>query len=81
MTDSDWIPADTWAARILLARTQRGLNQEQAADKCGLSRATWSTWERGVVPRNQVDVTKAIAAALQVDLTWLALGGALSAPR
>lgn len=75
------IPVDTWAARLLLARAERGLSQQEAADACGLSRATWSTWERGNTPRQQADVAKAISDALDVDVMWLLYGGPLTPSR
>jgi transcriptional regulator with XRE-family HTH domain len=73
------IPLDTWATRLLIARTQRGLNQEQAADLCGINRSRWGTWERdGRIPRNQVEVAQKISEGLGYDLNWLMLGGPLA---
>lgn len=72
------VPRDTWSIRLVIARTQRGLTQQEAADKCGLPRANWSTWESGRIPRQQVDVTQKIAAGLGYDLNWLMFGGPLA---
>lgn len=74
------VPLDTWATRLVIARTQRGLNVDQAADRAGLNRSSWSNWEKGKTPRNQVEVSRQIAAALGYDLNWLLLGGPLASP-
>lgn len=76
------IPVDTWATRLVIARTQRGLTMDQAADLCGLNRSSWGNWERkGKAPRDQVEVTRKIAKALGYDLNWLLLGGPLATER
>lgn len=72
------VPLDTWATRLVIARTQRGLTVDQAADRAGLNRSSWSNWEKGKTPRSQVAVTQAIAEALGYDLNWLLLGGPLA---
>jgi transcriptional regulator with XRE-family HTH domain len=71
------VPLDTWSIRLVIARTQRGFSQDEAADRCGVKRASWANWERGVVPRGQVDVTRKIAEGLGYDLQWLMWGGPL----
>jgi transcriptional regulator with XRE-family HTH domain len=38
----DWTPA-----RIRLLRVERGLTQEQAARRTGVSYTTWNRWENG----------------------------------
>lgn len=73
-----WVPEDTFAARLVLARRQLGLRQREAALRCGLSSATWAAWELGKLPRNMADVVKTISDALGVDREWLMWGGALS---
>lgn len=72
------IPLDTWATRLVIARTQRGLTKEEAADKAGVNRSSWSNWENGTVPRGQLEVTRRIANALGYDLNWLLWGGPLA---
>lgn len=73
------IPVDTWATRLVIARTQRGLDVRQAADQCGLNRSSWSNWERrGKAPRNQLEVSRKIAQGLGYDLNWLLMGGPLA---
>lgn len=71
------MPLDTWSTRLVIARTQRGLSQEEAAERCGVTRASWSTWERGVIPRGQAEVTRKISSGLGYDLGWLMWGGPL----
>lgn len=72
------IPADTFAARLVLSRHHAGrLSIEQAARTCGLNAGTWHHWETGKVPRNQVDVAQAISEGLGMDFHWLLLGGPL----
>lgn len=72
------IPADTLAARLLLARHHAGrLSQREAADKCGLSYASWSNWEEGRLPRDVLDVVQRVADALDINRDWLLFGGPL----
>lgn len=72
-----WVPADTFAARLLLARREKGLNYRQAAALCGLSYTTWRTWERGVLPNDMPAAVDAIARGLGCDRDWLMWGGPL----
>lgn len=74
------VPVDTWATRLVIARTQRGLTREEAADKAGVNRSSWSNWETGTIPRGQVEVTRRIAEALGYDVSWLLWGGPLANP-
>lgn len=74
------MPSDTFATRLLIARSQRDMTQQQAADACGINRATWALWEGGSSPRNMADVVMKIAAGLGVDRDWLLWGGPLSHP-
>lgn len=78
MTTETWVPTDTFAARLLLLRAHLGLTMQEAADKAGLSRATWRTWEAGSHPRDASGVVRKIADAFGVDREWLMWGGALS---
>jgi transcriptional regulator with XRE-family HTH domain len=76
------IPADTFAARLMLARLHAGnLTYSDAAEKCGLSRENWANWERGVQPRDKVDTAEKISEGLGVDLLWLLRGGQLATER
>lgn len=79
-TPRGWVPSDTFAARLVLARHQRRLTQQEAADVCGVSRATWALWEGGAFPRNMPQVISKIAAGMGVDRDWLMWGGPLGDP-
>lgn len=61
----------------MMLRKELGLTTEQAADRCGLNRATWQTWEHGASPRNMAAVVAAITLATGVDRDWLMWGGPL----
>lgn len=81
------IPADTFAHRLMLARSHAGQRDigrpytiEQAADKTSQSPQNWSNWERGRIPRDKVDVAEAVAEGLVVDEEWLLHGGPLTRP-
>jgi transcriptional regulator with XRE-family HTH domain len=72
------IPADTFAARLLLARHHAGrLSQREAAEKCGLNYASWSNWEDGRRPRDLLEVVDQISAGLRINREWLLFGGPL----
>lgn len=80
MTTASWIPADTFASRLIEVRRALGLTVEQAADRCGLKRPTWGSWESGALPRNMAAVVARIALATGVDRDWLMFGGERPAP-
>jgi|SRR5690625_2130944 len=69
-----WVPASTFATRLVLLRRELGLNVKAAAAKAGIHYATWSTWENGRTPSNQAEVVSAIADAFGVDRGWLMWG-------
>lgn len=79
-TGSGDIPADTFAARLVLARMHVGLTIQDAAARCGLLNQSWSNWERGRVPRDLLDVVEAISEGLGIDRDWLLFGGPLAKP-
>lgn len=73
------IPHDTFAARLMLARLHAGnLTIQDAAEKCGLINQSWSNWERGMKPRDLLDVVQAISGGLGIDQNWLLFGGPLT---
>ena len=74
-------PADTFAARLVLARHLNGLNLKQAAELTGINDGTWATWEAGRRPRDILDICRRIANALEIDHDWLLFGGPLAGPR
>lgn len=67
-------PRDTWGARLARVRYDMQMSQGEIANLCGLPPATWSTWERGVVPRDKAEITRKIAKATYYDLDWLLWG-------
>lgn len=78
-TGVGWIPEDTFAARLLLARRHLNISVKEAAERCHLHYATWSTWERGSTPQNYPEIVLRVAEGLGVDRDWLAWGGPLPA--
>jgi transcriptional regulator with XRE-family HTH domain len=74
------IPGDTFAHRLMLARSEAGhLSIQQAATRCGLKHQSWSNWERGMEPRgDKVEIASLIADGLDTDREWLLFGGALT---
>lgn len=72
-----WVPADTLANRLVLVRRQLGLNQREAAARCGIGFGSWQSWENGAAPRNEVAQLSKIAAVLGVNRDWLLHGGPL----
>lgn len=76
------IPADTFGARLVLARYHAGrLSIEKAAEKCGLNSGNWVRWEDGALPRDKVEVAQAISDGLGINFNWLLLGGPLLSAR
>jgi transcriptional regulator with XRE-family HTH domain len=76
------VPADTFAARLILARHHAGhLSQREAAEKCGVNYASWSNWESGTRVRDFIETVEKISRGLGVDEQWLAFGGNLSRPQ
>lgn len=69
-----WVPTDTFGTRLLLARRELGLTVKQAAAKCGLHYATWSTWENGRKPADMAAVVEAVSGGLGVSRAWLMWG-------
>jgi transcriptional regulator with XRE-family HTH domain len=74
---SGWIPADTFGTRLILARRHARMTVREAAARCGVHYATWSTWERGSTPGDQGEVVSRISKGLGVRRDWLMWGGPL----
>ena len=74
-TRTEWIPDDTFGGRLMLLRHQLGLTTEEIAERCDLKTPTWSTWERGAIPRGMNAVVAKIALATGVSRNWLMWGG------
>lgn len=75
----DWVPTDTFAARLALVRQYLGgWNVKRVADFCGIGDQSWRNWEAGKEkPRNYEGVCRAIADATGCDERWLMAGGPL----
>lgn len=69
-----WVPANTFATRLILVRRELGISVKEAAARAGLHYATWSTWENGRKPADMPTVVKAISDGLGVDRDWLMWG-------
>lgn len=74
----NWIPANTFAARLTLVRKELGVNGKAFAELCGYDAGTLNNWEHGRVPRDKAEVVAAIAAATGVNRDWLMWGGPIS---
>lgn len=70
----EWIPPETFGGRLLLIRSALRVTVEEAAARCNLKTATWSTWERGARPRDMVNAVDAISRNLGVNRDWLMWG-------
>ena len=80
MNDSsgkEWVPVDTFGARLALIRQRMQWNVKEAAEACGLVDQSWRNWEDGMSPRKVHDVARQIAERTGCDYTWLVAGGPL----
>lgn len=77
MSSSEWVPADTFGARLALIRVERHWNIATAAKTCGLSGESRRQWERGTSPQRMEQVARKIADATGVSYVWLMTGGPL----
>jgi transcriptional regulator with XRE-family HTH domain len=80
-TNEPWVPTQTFGTRLLLVRRELGVTVKEAATKCGIHYATWSTWENGSKPSDMVRVVDDISTGLGVDRQWLMWGQPGSAPQ
>jgi len=62
---------DTLAVRLLISRRDLKFNQEDVADRAGVSRAYVSDLERGKVDNPTLDVVTSLARVLQVRPEYL----------
>lgn len=76
-----WVPSNTFGTRLLLVRRELGITVKDAAAKCGLHYATWSTWENGRKPADMAAVVEAISDGLGVDRAWLMWGKTNETPQ
>lgn len=70
----EWVPATSFGSRLLLVRHAKRITVDEAAARCGLKSATWSTWEHGASPRNMAQVVESIHVGLGVSREWLMWG-------
>lgn len=80
VTEEAWVPTDTFGNRLILVRRELHLTVKEAAAKCGVHYATWSTWENGTKPGDMAQVVSTIASRLRVRRDWLMWGGPLVMP-
>lgn len=76
-TESAWVPTDIFGNRLVLIRRELHLTVKEAAAKCGVHYATWSTWENGTKPGDLAGVVQTISRELGVNRDWLMWGGPL----
>jgi transcriptional regulator with XRE-family HTH domain len=82
ITDTDWVPEDTWGARLALVRQHMGWNYEQAGKACDIEPETWRQWEkRGRSPRKIHEIARRIASVSGANYVWLMAGGELARSR
>ncbi len=77
-TQEEWIPTDTFGARLALVRNKLGMNQAEAAFLCGIPKQSWRRWELGQRPHDERAVARKIADGTGVDYRWLREGGPMS---
>ena len=77
-TQPAWTPEGTFPERLALIRVHHGWNVKEAALACGISPATWRTWENGASPHNYVEVCRKIADNAGADYMWLLSGSAIA---
>lgn len=75
----EWVPRDTFGARLALVRQRNGWNVKEAADACGLNDQSWRNWEEpeSKGPRDYAGVCAKIAEQAGCELRWLMAGGPL----
>ena len=78
MKGKAWRPEDSFGARLRLVRGELGLTVEDIALRCGVRTPTWSSWERGSLPRGMHRIVERIAEVTGVDREWLMWGGSLT---
>lgn len=76
----EWVPVDTFGARLALIRQRKQWNVKEAAEVCGIPTASWRAWEHGASPRGMNQIARKIATRVGCSYTWLAAGGPLGEP-
>lgn len=75
--DTDWVPKDTLAARIVVLRNALGLSRREFSQLTGLTENALQGIEGGRSPHKLQQKIQAIQAATGVDRDWLMWGGPL----
>ena len=75
--ESDWIPRDDLATRVVVLRTQMGLSRRQFAQLTGLTENQLQGIEDGRSPHKLPEKVQAIHDATGVSREWLMWGGPL----
>lgn len=73
--EEEWVPTDTFGARLALIRQAKGWNVKEAAEFCGLTHQSWRNWEAGGGVQRMDRVARKIAEATGVNYVWLLAGG------
>ncbi len=77
--ESGWVGDDsTLGARLAMVRHRMGWNVKEAALACGLPVQSWRGWEKGMRPRDYVDVCTRVSATSGAALDWLLTGSGVS---
>lgn len=74
-TVEEWIPTDSFGARLALIRQAKGWNVKEAAEACGLNDQSWRNWEAGGGVQKMDRVALKIAEATGCNYVWLLAGG------
>lgn len=78
----NWVPEDTFGARLALVRQHMNWNVAEAARACGFNDETWRQWEKkGHTPRGVYEVARKISRVTGCSYDWLVLGGDLTRSR
>lgn len=71
---SNWVPEDSFGARLALIRQAMKWNVKEAAEACGLNDQSWRNWEDGRRCRDLIAVAERIAKATDIDIAWIVMG-------
>lgn len=68
---------ETWNKRLKIARKEFGCNQSELAKAVGVSNATVSDWENGVIKNLEAENLLKICDFLSISPNWLQFGKGL----
>lgn len=78
--EENWVPTDTWGARLAIVRQKMGWNYTEAGKECGINATSWHNWEDGGGCRQMHRIAHKIARRTGVSFTWLVAGGPMPQP-